>query len=243
MNVKFGRLEPVDRSYEEKYPISKLFGAARIKKVENTLLLPSALRWTYNQGQTNSCTGFAAAWMMSILNNWPQQIYDGLWAYHQAQLIDGNPATGPGHDVGTYVWAVMDVLKKQGHKKLSEDLPDLNDGILSYYWAKNIDDIRAAIGAFPKGRPLIVGTGWFENFMIPEIANGEYWIGRKTDLGKWLAGHATCLYGASDRRQAFKLTCAWGIDYPPVWIPYKVFDKLMGEGGEAVIAVDNPLMT
>jgi len=239
--MQLGRLIAKDRSYEDKYPSSKLFGVsgAAIKSIERNLIIPYALRSFYNQGSYNACVGFSSSWMMSIYNCIPQQKYDAMWLYHQAQLLDGDSATSPENDVGTYVWAAMYALQKLGHKKLKENNPDMRDGVMSYYWATKTDDVRAAIAL---GRPVVIGINWYEEFMFPQLIKGEYWIG-KGKLTQSLGGHAICLFGASDNRQAFKLINSWGLVYPQVWIPYTIFDRLMTEYGEACIAVDNPKTT
>lgn len=240
MIFTLGRREPKDRTYEDKYPISKLFGLiGAVKSVERNLIIPYALRSYYNQGGYNACVGFSSSWMMSIYNCIPQQKYDALWLYHQAQLNDNDNETSPENDVGTYVWAAMWALQHIGNKKQKEQNPDLKDGILSYYWARNTDDVRAAIAI---GRPVVIGVNWYEQFMTPQTIKGEYWIG-KNILTKSLGGHAICVYGASDKRQAFKLVNSWGLSYPMVWLPYKVFDRLMTEYGEACIAVDRKEVT
>jgi hypothetical protein len=239
--MQLGRLIPKDRSYEDKYPSNKLFGVlgAVIKTVERNLIIPYALRTFYNQGGYNACVGFSTSWMMSIYNCIPQQKYDALWLYHQAQLLDGDPETSPENDVGTYVWAAMYALQKLGHKKLKENNPDARDGIMSYYWATKTDDVRTAIAL---GRPVVIGINWYNEFMTPQLIRGEYWIG-KSQMSSSLGGHAICVCGASDKRQAFKLINSWGLTYPQVWLPYIVFDKLMGEYGEACIAVDRKEVT
>jgi hypothetical protein len=238
---QFGRLIPKDRSYETKYPFGKLMGVSgTVKSVERTLTIPLGLRSFYDQKDNNACTGFSASWMMSIYNCVPQQKYDALWLYHAGQINDGDPYTDPASDNGGYVWAVFWALQHLGHKKMREANPDIRDGIISYYWARSADDVRAAIAI---GRPVVIGVNWYEEFMSPQYIRGEYWIGKHPDLRKSLGGHAICIYGASDKRQAFRLINTWGLVYPQVWLPYKIFDRLMSEDGEAVAAIDNPKVT
>lgn len=238
---QFGRLIPKDRSYEAKYPVGKLLGASgAVKSVERTLIIPFGLRSFYDQKSYNACTGFAASWMMSIYNCIPQQKYDALWLYHAGQENDNDPVTDPEADNGGYVWATFWALQHLGHKKLREANPDIRDGITAYYWAKSTDDVRAAIAI---GRPVVIGVNWYEEFMAPLVYKGEYWIGKRPNLGKSLGGHAICIYGSSDKRQAHRLINSWGLSYPQVWLPYATFDRLMGEDGEAVIAIDNPKVT
>ncbi|MCK9592762.1 MAG: hypothetical protein M0Q91_12235 [Methanoregula sp.] len=178
--------------------------------------------------------------MMSLYNCKPQQKYDALWLYHQAQLNDDDPTTDPSVDAGAYVWAAFKVLQKLGHKNVHEKAPDLKDGLLNYYWATSTDETRTATAI---GRPTVIGVNWYQEFMVPKLIGGEYWIGMSTDMGKWLGGHAICVRGSSDKRQAHLFAPSWGMGYPSVWVPYTVFDRLMGEGGEACVGVDNPAVT
>ena len=67
----------------------------------------------------------------------------------------------------------------------------------------------------------------------------EWFIGRDRDnLGRMRGGHAVCLYGASDRRQAVKIVNSWGMAYPLVWLGYETLQRLLNEYGEATIVTD-----
>lgn len=238
MIYQFGRKEPKDRGYEQKYPIRMLLGAAQVKSVERVLPFSAALQTFYDQKQYQACVGFSTSIMMSLYN--ARQKYDALWLYHQAQANDDDPTTDPSVDAGAYVWAAFKTLQKIGHKNVREKAPDMKDGILSYYWATSTDEARAAIAI---GRPVVIGVNWYEEFMAPKLIGGEHWIGMSHDIGNSLGGHAICLNGASDKRDAFKLAPSWGMGYPSVWLPYAIFDRLMREGGEACVGVDNPEVT
>ena len=90
---------------------------------------------------------------------------------------------------------------------------------------------------------LVIGVNWYENFMQPVLKNGEYWIGTTPKLGRVLGGHAIDAYWASDKRQAFKLLNSWNLDYPLVWIPYTVMDRLIREEGEVCVSIDKSTIT
>jgi hypothetical protein len=67
----------------------------------------------------------------------------------------------------------------------------------------------------------------------------EHWIGRPGwDKTALRGGHGPCLYGASDRRQAFRLKNSWGRSYPLVWLTYDAMGALLGRDGEAVLVTD-----
>jgi len=249
-DVKFGRRIPEDRSYEQKYDFKKLSAVAPTN-VEKILKLPNLVDF-YCQGNMNACVGFSCSWMMSIFNQYNIKMrysrpkpakpfeYDAVWLYTQARLNDGWPFNDPPKDEGTYLWAGFWTLQHLGLKKINENKPDLNDGLLSYYWSKNADGGRTAIDL---GKPFAIGVDWYERFMTPKEIDGQFWIGTESSFGNMLGGHAICVYGASDEKQAFKLVNSWGKGYPTVWLPYKIFNTLMNQGGEMCVGIDNPKFT
>ncbi len=238
MNNGLGRrpLPPGDVLHLEKYPIRQLLPTT-VPTVERTLALPYRYRSTYDQGSEGACVGFASSWMMSILN---RRFYDATWLYHTARR-DFDP--WPGEDYsGTSVRAGMEVLRSVGHKFLHkhthEHAPSIEDGISEYRWATTVDEVRTCIAA---GVPVGLGIDWMSNFDNPKKkSDGSHWIG-EGDLGIVRGGHAICCYGASDRRQAVKLTNSWGKSWPLVWLPYNALERLL-DGiqypGEAAIVSD-----
>lgn len=244
---KFGRRIPEDRSYERKYAFDGLpFGIT--PSVERVFRVPALRGWYSQQG--NSCTGYSASWLMSILNR-PlitrpderpvYQKYAAYWLYTQARLHDGDPATDPPNDLGSFVWAAFWALNHIGHVKVNArniaEEPDIHDGLSGYYWCKTPDEMRTV---FSLGRLCVVGIDWFNSMSTPDdgwICNKRGWQDRL------LGGHAICVYGASDKRQAFKLVNTWGSRYPDVWIPYDSIRWLLNNGGECCAAIDNPAIT
>lgn len=230
-----GRLEP---SYEKSlqnmaYPFSAL-GLPTAEAVEVELPLPPGLVAHYDQGRIGSCTGASASWETSINNREQGSIkYDFYWLYKRGQATDGDPNTKDDDD-GGYVWAVHDVLRKEGHKRTGGAV-QLADGIESYYWCKNVDEIRTA---FTLGRCPVFGIRWYQNFNTPVTYNNEKWIARAATWGSLLGGHAICCRAASDQRQAVLLRNSWGADYPEVWISYESVTKLLKASGECAVSID-----
>jgi len=248
-DIKFGRLIPKDRSYEQNYAFRKL-GVGLPITVEKVFLHPP-LRTFYDQGETSACTGFSSTWQMSIYNQYRSILagkdrqlsyikYNAPWLYQQACLNDGDPRNDPPLDVGGYVWSTFWVLNHLGHTRVGKVTPDLKDGISSYYWCSSVDEMRTA---FSLNRMVVIGVNWYSGFMSPEYKNGEYWVGTKTNLGQILGGHAILCKGVSDKRQAFRLINSWGLGYPLVWLPYSTMERLLREDGEAVVAVDKLTVT
>lgn len=234
----FGRITPPDWAHYDKYPLRSLSLPTAIT-AEKILKRPP-LRVTYDQKETSGCVGFSSSWMMSIYNYPPTEIYNALWLYHRAQEMDGDPWTTPENDNGTYIRAAFEVLRNEGHVQQvqREDLPvDTNNGITSFYWCDDVDEIRTAITL---GHPVVFGINWYEEFMYPKLLNYRHWIGESSNWGNVLGGHAICAYGVSDKLGGFRLINSWGTGYPIVYLSYESMSRLLLEDGEAGVAIDNP---
>lgn len=229
-----GRRIAQDTRHLERYPLRSV-QPQTVATVERFLPLPYQYRSKMDQGSEGSCVGWAASWMMSILN---RRFYDAVWLYKEAKKVDG----WEGEDYsGTSVRAGMDVLRTVGHRLLDrhthEHHPDPAHGILENRWAVSVDEIRTCIA---NGVPVVIGVDWMSAFDSPVKQGRDYWIGQG-ELGHVRGGHAICVYAASDRRQAVKLTNSWGISYPLTWLPYDTLQRLL-DGiqypGEATVVVD-----
>ena len=93
----------------------------------------------YNQGQEGACVGFAASRMMSLLN---RERYDARWLYKEAQKVD--EWEGENYE-GTSVRAAMDILRNQGHCKVSAGAV-VDAGISVNRWAESIDQVLDVLG-------------------------------------------------------------------------------------------------
>lgn len=225
-----GRKEPTDDNHIKKYPFSV---KATLLEVNHTLKLPT-WHWTHDQGQEGSCVGHGSSMMMSLINH---HRYNPIWLWNQAKVVDEWPDTNPGDDNGTSVRASCDVLRDLGHAFWKTELPVKSEGLQSNRWALTVDDMRAGLQL---GIPISIGINWYENFDRPEeegLIRKDHWIGRG-GLGRIRGGHCVCLYGASDKRQAFRVKNSWGRDYPLVWLPYTTMQRLLNEYGEATLVTD-----
>lgn len=219
--------------------------------VERVLKLP-AWHWSHDQGHEGACVGFGSSMLMAILNLQQRKAagikpytvrYDPWWLWDNAKATDVWPDTNPGDSNGTSVAAAMDVLRSQGHVKQSktssqdrvvDPKPDSNEGIAANRWATQVDEMRTAIAA---GVPISIGVNWYTGFDKPVKQGTEDWIG-VGDLGTVRGGHCVCVYGSSDRRQAFRIKNSWGRGYPLVWMPYTTMQRLLSEDGEATLVTD-----
>jgi hypothetical protein len=188
-----------------------------------------------DQGNIGACVGYGCSWMKSYYD---KQLFNAYWLYKRAQAIDGDPGTKGDND-GAYIWAAGDVLRKEGHALYKTTTPSMDYKILSYYWAKSIDEIRTAAAS---GYPPTFGIPWFSNFNKPwpKASTGELWIGEGA-WGNILGGHCIWCCAVSDSRKAVALLNTWGKSYAdggPVWISYASITKLFKYGSECMIALD-----
>lgn len=228
----FGRRVPTDWTHAARYPFT-----GNVVKVERVLALPAWHdRWI--QGQRNSCVGHATSLMLSILNRYDQGVwreYSPWWLWDRSKERDEWADTNPGDNNGTSVNAACQVLHRSGHVvvwKGKDRAPDKAQGIAEYRWATNVDSIRASLSVKV---PVSFAIGWNSGMDRIETRDGEAWYG--VDDGYDRGGHDVCLFGASDRRQAFKVANSWQ-GYPPAWLAYAQADRLLARYGEACLVTD-----
>lgn len=195
-----------------------------------------------NQGKIGACVGYSCSWLKSFHDG---KLFNAYWLYKRAQAIDGDPNTSGDMD-GAYLWAAWDVVKKEGHALYKTNTPDPAYKIISYWWAKSVDDIRSAAAS---GYPVVFGVPWFSEFSSPKrMPDGNYWIGTSKSWGSIQGGHA--IYGTSVLDGMFyeggpKGACAWlntwGTGYAeggPVYISYASIARLFSYRAECVVPLD-----
>lgn len=244
-----GRREPTDFKHVDKYPYAAV-APATATVVEKVLTLPS-WHWSHDQGSEGACVGFGSSMMMAVINTAERKLakvkpiairYDAWWLWDSAKAVDEWPDTNPGDSNGTSVRAACDVLRVSGHVKVlnssdtrsADPKPDAASGISANRWATTVDEMRTAIAG---GFPVAIGVNWYTNFDTPVKKGADYWVGQ-SDLGSIRGGHCVCVYGASDKRQAFRVKNSWGKSYPLIWLPYSSMSRLLSETGEAALVTD-----
>lgn len=257
MEGALGRRIPPDWEHVEKYPFRTVAPRA-VDTVNRTLRLPH-WHWTHDQGQEGSCVGHGIVMERAITNTAQNKLlnilgiktrrYDPIHVWNEAKKIDVWPDTNPGDDNGTSVRAGYDIARDQGLSRVKKMVIDkgagiprpvgagpveYGEGILTNRWATTVDEMRTAIS---QGLPVTIGVAWYANFDVPELWRHDDWIGRG-DLGRVRGGHCLTVYGASDKRQAFRLKNSWGESYPMVWMPYTTMQRLLNEYGEAALVTD-----
>lgn len=250
-----GRLEPEDYRHVAKYPLGDVLPTT-VDVVERLLRLPG-WRLTHDQGREGSCVGHAVAMERAITNRLQALTlgdtrtvrYDPLDLWNEAKRVDYWEWTNPGDTNGTSVDAAYKVAAARGLAPVRQvklvdgaprvfgaQTPDPATGVAAYRWATTVDEMRTAIST---GLPVAIGVQWHRGFDAPEQRGREWWLPDPAKgLGSVRGGHAVCIYGASDRRQAFRLVNSWGRTYPLVWLPYSTMTQLLNVGGEAAVVTD-----
>jgi hypothetical protein len=235
----FGRLEPTEEHTElhsTLYSWNQYLPLITASVERELPYDPLFVTW-FNQGNKNACVGASTAQYMAVMNSLQGTIFHYDWWKHYCKAceIDGNNETSCARDIGTFIWAGMDVLRKFGAYLFSADWK-VEHGISNYYWCQNADDMRTAISI---GRPLQFGLPWFREWMTPIIKNGERWLPPRNQWKTLGGGHAIASFQVSDMRQGLKLTNTWGDNYAPVWVSYDDINYLLKErGGECAVGVD-----
>jgi len=98
----------------------------------------------YNQGREGACVGFATS-RAATLNN--RKLYNGFELYKRAQTRD--PWPGENYS-GTSVEAGCNTLRLDGAWPVRAGVtsgPVAAEGIVNFYWARTVDEIRRALGS------------------------------------------------------------------------------------------------
>lgn len=249
-----GRRTPTDWSHYDKYPYSAI-EPVTVTTVERITQLPY-WHWSHDQGAEGACVGFGGSMTMAIINliqrrdNEPEPIrpyavrYDPWWLWDRSKEIDEWADTNPGDSNGTSCNASFKVLKSLGHVQVPnkytgravDPTPLITNGISAYRWLVTVDEMRQSIA---NGIPMSIGVNWYSNFDTPVKKNSTTWFIGEGNLGHIRGGHCVCVYGASDKRQAFRIKNSWGREYPLVWMPYTTMQRLIDEQGEVAVVTDH----
>lgn len=96
----------------------------------------------YNQGATGECVGFSESRMMTLVN---RKRYKAPWLYMRATETDEWPGNDDDPQAGTSVRAGLEVLRTEGHERLSAQAPELAEGITAYRWATTVEEVHSII--------------------------------------------------------------------------------------------------
>lgn len=210
---------PLGRLYspdERDYPMRMALAIAGSKRVSR--------HWTthqvFNQGQTNSCVGYA--WKQFLLTT-PLKTDagpSGLDIYDCARLRDEWPNNdAAAADLGTTVRAGASCLTSFGRLK-------------SYVFAQSLNDV--VLWVLNRG-PVVMGTAWHAAMFYP---NQEGFVQPE---GPIVGGHAWLLNGLDIRTGIATAVNSWGAGWGlhgRFKLSFEVLDYLLREHGEACAATE-----
>lgn len=262
LDPRLGRYVPDDDRHIQLFPFATV-APQTVSVVNKTLRLPK-WHWDHDQGwRQGSCVGHGTAMERAIVNSQQNKVlklvlpgrrYDPIDIWNWAKAHDQWAETNPGDDDGTSVRAAYDGMRLVGPRRIKtaglhmgsdgqmvvtdqRRKADLAEGVEVTRWARTVNEMRTAVS---QGKAITIGVNWYSAADKPVKYNGEeWWIAPSgAPLGSLLGGHCTVIYGASDRRQAFRMKNSWGRSYPLVWLPYTVMERLLDANGEAAVITD-----
>lgn len=171
-----------------------------------------------DQGQTGHCVGFSGAdWGINLPVQDAYTNQDGHAFYYKCKIVDGEP----GQENGSNVRSIGKVLQ-DAHK------------LETYAFAGSIAEIKYWL---INHGPLIVGTNWTDAMFTPDKNNIIH------KRGAVAGGHAYILNELKDNKY-FGIQNSWGEwgVHGKAYISICDFSKLFRAGGEALAAVELPLV-
>jgi hypothetical protein len=196
--------DPRSRNYPAK--------RGRVRTVLHTRHCPP-----FNQGETNSCTGNAAAGLLMTTPFFRRGRIlaegDALNLYARATRVDSFPGTFPVDDLGSSGLAVMKVARQLGL-------------VRSYGHAFGLQQALEALAL----APVITGVYWYESFDKPKRRDGTI-----TKSGHPQGGHEFLVVGVDIEEQLVRACNSWG----PEWgdgayfqFSFELWDELLHLHGD-----------
>jgi papain like protease len=149
----------------------------------------------FNQGDTNGCTGFAAAGLLMTTPLFkPSRMLtegDALNLYARGSHLDSFRGTFPTEDPGSSGLAVMKVAKQLGYVK-------------EYGHAFGLDQALRALVA----GPVITGVNWYESFDRPRGSDATL-----TKSGRAAGGHEFLVVGLDTSEKMVRACNSWGTEW------------------------------
>jgi len=203
-----------------------------------------------NQGPIGSCSAWSSVYYAKTIQENQERMWGADSPSHQfSPLFTYNQIT-EGVNRGTSITEHMILIEKQGVPPLSvfpytdnlRVLPDervlreaLNFRSVSH---KNLDeydyssktwsvDLMTVKTALADGLPVVGGFTVYENFYY--YTGGIY----NRTSGAASGGHAMCIVGYDDSRNAFRIVNSWGTSWGEdgfLWLSYDLFEELCVNG-------------
>ena len=198
-----------------------------------------------DQGNEGSCVGWATAYAAASILEYN---FKGVTQPRSPEYVYNQIKAGSDCKSGSYTNNALNLIKKQGVCSITE-MP-YNDTDCSTQptvaqktaaathkfisWATvSNTDIPGIKNLISMNLPVIVGMTVDEEFK--NLKNTGWILNKRT--GKVLGGHAVCIVGYDDAKQAFKIQNSWGTSWGDngyFWIDYNFFKKNAFFGGGVI---------
>ncbi len=217
-NLNFPIVQPDDRASAER---TAVLAARGVLGDTPSVKYHWAGGWHGDQGDTPSCTAFAALHTMAdgpvtYPDAKTQPRHDPLSLYELIRATDR--AEGRYFDEGATMLAMAKTLKKYGY-------------ISVYFWGYTLADFLAAI----RVGPVMIGVDWHEGMFYPDRKFG---VARA--FGTIAGGHAIEANGADFQGGMARFKQSWGRSHGRegvIYVPFEDLERLLAAGGE-VLAVE-----
>ncbi|NQY12830.1 MAG: C1 family peptidase [Henriciella sp.] len=198
-----------------------------------------------NQGNQNSCVGWAVAY---ALKSYQEQVEEG-WSLNSNGQPNQSRIFSPsfiynqinnGADAGSHFVDAFNVLSSQGAAPLSAmpysnplaPIPDTARAAAKPYridtWRRvNTQDTRELKAQLNANYPVIIGAIVDDGFI--GMGRDAIWDGQ---IGNQQSGHAMVVVGYDDDKSAFKIINSWGRSWGTDgygWISYRHFPRVVRE--------------
>jgi len=198
----------------------------KVGKLPRKVSLRECMPDVRDQGETNSCTGFAIAALRGALElqDSPEKKdvlappLSPLFVYYHERVKEG---TWPA-DCGAYIRTGMKVLHKLGCSQesrfpfspdsISAGVPKVDieadrGAITAYLRVSTIDEMRVAIA---RRLPVVGGLTIYRNWERPHV----WRTGQIPDpSGRAIGGHAVVAMGYDDEKEVFEWQNSWGKEW------------------------------
>jgi len=189
-----------------------------------------------DQGSMGSCTGCAISSAMELILKRQNRLVDlsRLFIYYQERLLEGSVNRDAGAYLRTgikacYTWGAPDEKIWRYDPRLLKQRPSpaayadaLKRKVTEYRRCPDFNSVKNALIA---GNPVVVGFVVYRSFLSPAVTRTGIMTYPNVKKDQPLGGHAVCLVGYDDSKQAFIAKNSWGIGWGIggyFYMPYRV---------------------
>ncbi len=226
--------EVIAGNLEVELPASSELQASASVKLPTMVDLSSNCPPVGDQGQQGSCVGWATAYALKTYEEIVEEKWSGTSKAHQFSPSWVYNQINGGHDEGSRISDALALIVKRGADTLDAFSYDDNnftkkpDGrsyeraahFKASRWASLPNDLAKIKKQLATGRALVIGIDVYESFMSLDASHPIY----ASTSGRLLGGHALCVVGYDDSKQALKFINSWSTKWGVKGYGYLTYD-------------------